>query len=96
MGQSARAAGYRALETFYKALGQRAELQSVALGDLAQRLAALSTLAASPVLDDAKVHGLQRDLVHVFTGLADNAQAFMASLARAIDLQRTDATLIIA
>jgi uncharacterized protein (TIGR02677 family) len=85
-----------ALETFHRALGARGELQSVALEDLAQRLAALSALAAESVLDAGKVHGLLRDLVHVFTGLADNAQAFMASLARAIDLQRTDATLLMA
>jgi uncharacterized protein (TIGR02677 family) len=85
-----------ALETFHRALGQRGELQSVALEDLAQRLAALAALAAEPALDAGKVHGVLRDLVHVFDGLAENAQAFMASLARAIDLQRSDASLLMA
>jgi uncharacterized protein (TIGR02677 family) len=79
-----------ALEAFVQALGRRGELQSVALEDILARLSALRALAAETPLDAGKVHESLRDLVHVFSSLAENAQAFMASLARAIDLQRTN------
>ena len=48
-------------------------------------------LAAEAVPDAAKVHGVLRDLVGVFERLADNAQAFMAGVARTIELQQADA-----
>ena len=44
--------------------------------------------------DEAKVHGALRDLVNVFEGLANNAEAFMAGLARTIELQRAEVTAV--
>jgi uncharacterized protein (TIGR02677 family) len=85
-----------ALAVFVQALKRRAELQTVALEDIANRLQTLRTLAAEPVPDTAKVHETLRDLVRVFDGLADNAQAFMASIGRSIELQQTDAGAIVA
>ena len=84
-----------ALVVFLQALRRRAELQTVALEDIANRLQALRTLAREHVPDAAKVHEILRDLVRVFEGLADNSQAFIANIGRNIDLQ-TDAGAIIA
>ena len=85
-----------ALMTFAQALARRSELQTVALEDILNQLNALLALAADPVLDAAKVHGVLRDLVRVFEGLADNAQAFMAGVARTIELQQADANAVMA
>jgi uncharacterized protein (TIGR02677 family) len=82
------------LRVFIATLSRRAELQSVALEDIRTRLIALSELARENPLDGAKIHAALRDLVHVFEGLAANAEAFMAGLARSIDLQRADATVV--
>ena len=38
-----------------------------------------------------KVHEALRDLIAVFTSLADNAQAFMAAVSRTIELHGADA-----
>lgn len=65
-----------ALALFVQTLERRAELQSVALEDIASRLEALRALAAETEPDTAKVHETLRDLVRVFEGLAENAQAF--------------------
>lgn len=83
-----------ALTTFAQALARRSELQTVALEDILYQLNALLALASDPLLDAAKVHGVLRDLVRVFEGLADNAQAFMAGVARSIELQQADATAV--
>ena len=48
-------------------------------------------LAGEPEPDAAKIHATLRDLVRVFEGLADNAQAFMAGVARSIELQQAEA-----
>lgn len=85
-----------ALETFSKALKRRAELQAVALEDIFSRLEALLALSATPAPDAAKVHEALRDLVRVFEGLADNAQAFMAGVVRTIELQQADARAVLA
>src|SRR6266567_7391943 len=69
-----------ALSVFVQALRRRAELQTVALEDIASQLQVLRTLAGEAVADAAKVHETLRGLVRVFEGLADNAQAFMASI----------------
>jgi uncharacterized protein (TIGR02677 family) len=84
-------AAEQALETYDEALGRRGALQAVALSDIATQLRALLELAAHPDPDPAKVHLLLRGLVGRFTDLADNAQAFMGSLQRTIDLHDTDA-----
>jgi uncharacterized protein (TIGR02677 family) len=85
-----------ALGVFVQALKRRAELQSVALEDIANQLQVLLTLAKEPVPDAAKIHEILRDLVRVFEGLADNAQAFMASIGRNLELQQTDAGAVVA
>ncbi len=80
-----------AMVAFVHALTRRAELQTVALEDILARLRTLRTLAATSPLDAGKVHEALRDLLGVFTSLAENAHAFMAGLARTIELQRVDA-----
>ncbi|MFT0534457.1 TIGR02677 family protein [Castellaniella hirudinis] len=84
-----------ALETFAKTLGRRAELQTVALEDIASRLQALRVLADQQHPDAAKVHEVLRDLVRVFENLADNAQAFMAGIGRSLELQQAQAQAVI-
>ena len=86
-----------ALGLFEQLLARRAELQTVALEDITSRLQALATLAAvAPAEPDvAKIHETLRDLVRVFEGLADNAQAFMAGIARSIELQQAEAGTVV-
>ena len=78
------------LAEFVRTLQRRAELQSVALEDIAGRLRALRALADLDEPDVAKTHETLRDLVQVFENLAENAQAFMAGVARSIELQQAD------
>jgi len=85
-----------ALAVFAQMLQRRAELQTVALEDIFNRLEALSALAGEPVPDAAKVHETLRDLVRVFESLADNAQAFMAGIGRSIELQQASADAVVA
>ncbi len=80
-----------ALAVFVQTLQRRAELQTVALEDITSRLKALAALASDTETDVAKIHESMRDLVRVFEGLAENAQAFMAGVARSIELQHADA-----
>ncbi len=80
----------RAMERFHEALARRGELQSVALEDILGRLQTLTQLADEAEPDAAKIHEALRDLVQRFADLADNAQAFMAGLARSVDLQRAE------
>jgi uncharacterized protein (TIGR02677 family) len=84
-------AAEQALATFDEALGRRGALQAVALADIVTQLRALLELARRSGPDPAKVHLLLRSLVDRFTDLADNAQAFMGSLHRTIDLHDADA-----
>jgi uncharacterized protein (TIGR02677 family) len=83
-----------ALALFVETLLRRAELQTVALEDIASRLQALHRLGEEPQPDAAKIHETLRDLVRVFESLADNAQAFMAGVARSIDLQQGGASAV--
>ncbi len=93
-----------ALLVFFQTLQRRAELQTVALEDIASRLLALRQLleqghadtAEGHALDVAKAHQILRDLVAVFTDLAENAQAFMAGVARSLELQQAQAHTIVA
>lgn len=88
------------LEAFVQSLRHRAELQTVALEDIDSRLQALQRLLddaeSNGGLDTAKAHEILRDLVRVFEGLTENAQAFMAGVARSLELQQADATTIVA
>jgi uncharacterized protein (TIGR02677 family) len=82
------------LAAFVEALARRAELQSVALEDIRARLISLAQLMRESPPDAPKVHGALRELVHVFEGLSNNAEAFMAGLARTIELQRAEADAV--
>jgi uncharacterized protein (TIGR02677 family) len=82
------------LQAFVDTLARRAELQSVALDDIRARLISLRQLARESPPDAGKVHGALRDLVHVFQGLSNNAEAFMAGLARTIELQRAEVAAV--
>lgn len=82
------------LQAFVETLARRAELQSVALDDIRARLISLALLMRDSPPDAAKVHGALRDLVHVFQGLSNNAEAFMAGLARTIELQRAEVAAV--
>jgi uncharacterized protein (TIGR02677 family) len=84
-----------ALAVFLQTMRRRAELQSVALEDIASRLHALGALAREVEPDEAKVHETLRDLIRVFEDLVDNAQAFIAGIGRSIELQRADASAVI-
>lgn len=91
-------AAEEALAVYDEALGRRGALQSVALEDIANQLRALVALARAEVadIDPAKVHLLLLGLVERFSGLADNAQAFMASLRRVIDFSDGDVEAFVA
>jgi len=82
------------LEAFSETLARRAELQSVALDDIRARLISIRALMNESPPDSAKVHGALRDLVHIFAGLSNNAEAFMAGLARTIELQRAEVAAV--
>lgn len=85
-----------ALGTFLETLRRRAELQTVALEDIFHRLQALRALVESPgEPDEVKAHEILRDLVRVFESLTENAQAFMAGVARSLELQQADAGAVI-
>ena len=84
-------AAERALAVFDEQLGRRGALQAVALEDIATGLRALEELAVHAEPDVAGAGLLLRDLVRRCGDLADNAQAFMGSLQRTIDLYELDA-----
>jgi uncharacterized protein (TIGR02677 family) len=90
-------AAEEALAVYDEALGRRGALQSVALEDIAAHLRALEGMATAPAgLDPAKAHLLLLALAERLTGLADNAQAFMASLRRVIDFSDGDVAAFVA
>ena len=78
-------AAEQAIAFYEEAIGRRGQLQSVALADIAEQLRALLTLAGQGDPDPAKVHLLLLSVAERFSSLADNAQAFMSALRRAID-----------
>lgn len=84
-------AAERALAAFDDALGRRGALQAVALADIATHLRALIALDEADEADPARAHLALEGLVGRFTALAENAQAFMGSLQRSIDLHDVDA-----
>lgn len=85
-----------ALAAYAEALGNRGELQSVALEDIRVRLRSLRRQAEDPDPDAAVVHSLLRELSTLLDGLAANASAFMSSLQRTINLQDVDEDAFIA
>jgi len=90
-------AAEQAIAVYEEAIGRRGSLQSVALADIAAQLRSLADMADQGTeLDPAKVHLLLLGLAERFAGLADNAQAFMASLRRVIDFADGDMDAFIA
>ncbi|MEU6039486.1 TIGR02677 family protein [Actinomadura sp. NPDC047616] len=83
-------AAEQAIAFYEEAIGRRGALQSVALADIGDQLEALSALAEEADPDPVKVHLLLLSIAERFSSLADNAQAFMASLRRAIDFSDGD------
>ena len=89
-------AAVAAIAAYEQALGHRGQLQAVALEDIAEQLSALLVLGRDQDPDPAKAHLALLGLVDRFTSLADNAEAFMASLRRTIDFQDGDEEAFIA
>lgn len=83
-------AAEQAIAFYEDAIGRRGQLQSVALADIAGQLRALQAMAAEDDPDPAKAHLLLLSLAERFSSLADNAQAFMSALRRAIDFSDGD------
>jgi uncharacterized protein (TIGR02677 family) len=83
-------AAEQAIAFYEEAIGRRGQLQSVALVDIAEQLQSLKQLAAHDDPDPAKVHLLLLSVAERFSSLADNAQAFMSALRRAIDFSDGD------
>src|SRR6266849_3101552 len=83
-------AAEQAIAFYDEAIGRRGQLQSVALADIADQLRSLRLLAADHDPDPAKVHLLLLSVAERFSSLADNAQAFMSALRRAIDFSDGD------
>lgn len=86
----------RAVAVFDEQLGRRGALQAVALRDIAVGLRALAVLADDPDPDVARTALVLRDLVQLCADLADNAQAFMGSLQRTIDLYELEVDAFLA
>jgi uncharacterized protein (TIGR02677 family) len=80
----------RSLALFDDQLGRRGALQAVALEDIATGLRALVELTQEAEPDVGRTGLLLRDLVRRCADLAENAQAFMGSLQRTIDLYELD------
>ncbi len=89
-------AAERALGVYEEQLGKRGALQAVALADIATQLRALRELAGEADPDPARLGLLLRGLVDRFGDLADNAQAFMGSLRRTIELHDADVDAFLA
>jgi uncharacterized protein (TIGR02677 family) len=83
-------AAERSLAVFDEQLGRRGALQAVALEDIATGLRALHELTHETEPDVGRTGLLLRDLVGRCADLAENAQAFMGSLQRTIDLYELD------
>ena len=83
-------AAERSLAVFDEQLGRRGALQAVALEDIVTGLRALHELTHEPEPDVARAGLLLRDLARRCVDLAENAQAFMGSLQRTIDLYELD------
>jgi len=89
-------AAERALGVYDRSFGERGELQSVALENIAAQLVALAMAIHEDQLDLPLIHNGLRSLTAVFSDLADNASAFMGSLQRSIDLQDADLDAFVA
>jgi uncharacterized protein (TIGR02677 family) len=87
---SAGQAAQQAIAFYEEAIGRRGQLQSVALADIAEQLQSLKLMAGQADPDPVKTHLLLLSVAERFSSLADNAQAFMSALRRAIDFSDGD------
>lgn len=79
-------AAERALALFHEAIRQPGELKTAALSDIHALLEELDQLAEGRELDDGKIHRTLLTLRQRFEDLTTEAQAFIGSLQRTIDL----------
>lgn len=86
----------RSLAVFDEQLGRRGALQAVALRDIAVGLRGLQALVSERAPDVGRAAAVLRDLVGRCADLADNAQAFMGSLQRTIDLYELEVEAFLA
>jgi uncharacterized protein (TIGR02677 family) len=89
-------AAERSLAVFDEQLGRRGVLQAVALRDIAVGLRALQALVDGLDPDVGRAGLILRDLVRRCADLAENAQAFMGSLQRTIDLYELEVDAFLA
>ena len=89
-------AAERAIAFYEDMLPKRGELQTAALGDIGSLLQEVQQLAASDEPDDAKVHLTLKSLQARFDELTSQAQTFIGSLQRTIDLQGIDVSAFLA
>ncbi|MDR1151136.1 MAG: TIGR02677 family protein [Bifidobacteriaceae bacterium] len=89
-------AAEEALAAYDRSLGERGELQAVALENIAAQLRALAAAIREDPLDAPRVHSGLISLTTIFKDLADNAAAFMSSVQRSIDLHDADLDAFIA
>lgn len=89
-------AALSAVAAYFEALARRGELQAAALGDIRTMLEGLLRMLVEPELDDAAVHLLLTGLRSRFEELTAQAQAFMGSLQRAIDLHGAEVSAFLA
>jgi uncharacterized protein (TIGR02677 family) len=89
-------AAERAIAFFEEMLPKRGELQTAALGDIGSLLQEVLQFAASDTPEDAKVHLTLKSLQARFDELTSQAQIFIGSLQRTIDLQGIDVPAFLA
>lgn len=80
-------AAEEALALFHDRLEAPGELQTQALADIRNHLAALEGLLTSTPDDVARIHQTVFSIFKRFSGLAEQARAFISSLQRSLDLQ---------
>ena len=86
----------RAIGVYWDIVHKPGELQAAALGDIRDLLHQVLELAAAESPDESKVHWTLRNLRDRFDELTSQAQAFMGSLQRTIDLQGIDIEAFVA
>ncbi|WP_437606039.1 TIGR02677 family protein [Sorangium sp. So ce834] len=86
----------RAVGAYVEALAQRGELKAAALDDIRTLLESVARMLAGPELDDSAVHLALSTLRARFDELTTQAQAFMGSLQRSIDLHGADVASFLA
>lgn len=85
-----------AIAFFEKEVEQPGALQTSALTDIRDLLGELGALGTVDQPDQSKVYGTLKQLCERFEQLTDNAQTFIRSLQRAIDLHGADEDVLLA